>query len=163
MLASAHKYYDRMFTGPIHSHGGWGVAAGDVNGDGAPDLLIGNLRGELALILNETLELRKEQAHPTPEIAQLLKTTVVNVTVQGPKGVVGASVRVKDANGTTIARRDIGTHIGTGCCGPHVATVAIRNPGTYQLTVKYADGLEKTRTLKLGEQRRVAVTVSRSE
>ncbi|MFC1760644.1 FG-GAP repeat domain-containing protein [Planctomycetota bacterium] len=161
MLASAHKYHPSMFNGPIHKHGGWGVAAGDVNGDGAPDLLIGNLRGELALILNETLELRTEQAHPTAEIAQLLKTTVVNVTVQGNKGVVGASVRVKDTKGEIVARRDIGTNIGAGSCGPHVATFAIRNPGEHKVTVKYADGHMSTRAIDLGGQRRVKMEIDR--
>ena len=162
MLASSHKHYNSMFNGPANTHGGWGVAAGDVNGDGAPDLVIGNLRGELSLLINETLELRKDQAHPTAEIAQLLQTTVLNITVQGTKGVVGASVRIKDTQGKTVARRDIGSNIGAGSCGPHTATVAVRDPGEYKVTVQYADGLIRSRTITLGEQRRVVMTIDRS-
>ena len=39
----------------------WGLAAGDVNGDGAIDMLVGGLNGKLSLLVNETLTDRPKQ------------------------------------------------------------------------------------------------------
>jgi hypothetical protein len=36
MHSAPHRYYGHMFKGPAHALGGWGVAAGDVDDDGAP-------------------------------------------------------------------------------------------------------------------------------
>ncbi len=163
MLASVHKHYEHMFNGPAHTSGGWGVAAGDVNDDGAPDLLLGNTRGHLFLILNDTLTMRKPVAHPTDDMARLLKVRILTVRVTGRRGVLGARLTVHDEAGRVVARRDIGSNVAVGCRGPDVVNFALRDPGKCTLTVRYADGLSRSWPVDLSEKPRVKIRADRKD
>lgn len=163
MLASVHKSSDRMFRGPTHQLGGWGVAAGDINGDGAPDLLIGNRHGHVVLIVNDTLSLRKPVKYPTKDIKRLLGVRRLSVRVAGRLGVVGARVTLWDAAGRCVGRRDIGSNVATGCCGPNAAVIAVRQAGKYALSVRFSDGETVTRAVDLTKIQHAKVTVDRSQ
>jgi hypothetical protein len=161
MLATVHKHFGRMFDGPTHEQGGTAAAIGDIDDDGAPDLIIGNSRGHLTIILNDTLATRNPIPHATREIAVLQETRLLSVRVLGSKGVVNARIQLFDANKFLIARCDLGTNIGSGCCGPNRVTMAVRQPGYYQLRVTYADGLERNQTIDLKTNKRLSVNVDR--
>ncbi len=161
MLGAVNKYYKYLVRGPTHKNGGLGVATGDVNGDGAPDLLIGNGHGKLALLVNETLDLRKPVEHPTADIAKLLQTKLLTVHVHGPRGVVGTRLLVTDKQGRALARRDLGVNLAAGSWGPDSLTIAIREPAAYKLTVRYADGKAHSTDVDLRQDARVTVEATR--
>ena len=161
MLASVHKHYEHMFAGPAHEQGGLAATVGDIDDDGAPDLVLGNRQGHLTVISNDTLATRQPIPYAPREIAVLQETRLLSVRVLGSKGVVNARVRLFDTNKRLIARRDLGTNIGSGCCGPNRVTLAVRQPGCYQLVVTYADGLERSQRVDLQTQKRLVVNVDR--
>lgn len=144
MLGDVHRAYESMFRGPAQELGGWGLAAGDADGDGQPDLVIGNEHGHLVLILNDTLSYRKPVENAPDEIARLLKVGVLVVRVAGPLGVVGASVRLETPAGEVRDVRFIGGNNASGCRSPDEAIFAVREPGSYIVRVRHADGHERT-------------------
>jgi len=161
MLASVHKSTEHMFRGPTHRRGGWGLAAGDIDGDGAEDLLIGNRHGQVVMIINDTLSLRKPVEHPTEDIRRLLGVRRVSVRLTGRVGVLGARLMLLDAKGRCVGRRDIGTNIATGCRGPDAAAIAVRRAGKYELSVRFSDGKTTTRSVDLTKTQHVKVLVDR--
>jgi hypothetical protein len=163
MLASVHKHYQHMFDGPAHERGGLALAAGDIDGDGAPDLVIGNRHGDVTLIRNDTLTARKPIAHPPREIKMLQETRLLKVRVLGSKGVVNASIRVKDENAGLVARRDLTRNTSSGSCGPNHVCLAIRRPGVYELEVTYADGLKRSQPVDLQANQHLTVDMDRGE
>ncbi len=141
MHAEKNPYYASVFDGPAHDSGGWGVAAGDISNNGAPDLLISNLDGRLTILLNETLELRAEPVeHPIDNIATLQRVGLVSVRVLGRLGVLGATVTLENENGERVAYRRIGSNTATGNREPDSFTFAVRQPGPHRLTVRFSDG-----------------------
>lgn len=163
MLAPTHKHYEHVFKGPASERGGYSSASGDLNDDGAPDLVIGNGHGEVTIILNDTLQARKPIEHPPTEIARLEKTRLLQVRCLGRKGLVGASIQVLDADGRPVARRDLGANVSSGSLSSGRVTLAIRQPGKYQLKVRFSDGLVKTQEVDLSEQARVTVDLDRGD
>ena len=162
MLASVHKSAEHMFRGPTHQRGGWGAAAGDIDGDGAPDLLIGNRHGQIVMILNDTLSLRKTVEHPTEDIKRLLGVRRLSVRLSGRLGVLGARLMLRDSKGLCVGRRDIGANIATGCCGPDAVVFAVRRAGKYALSVRFSDGKTVTRSVDLTRNQHTSVRVDRS-
>jgi hypothetical protein len=137
--------------------------AGDLNNDGADDLVIGNSAGQLSLIVNDTPAMRTPVEHPTADIAHLLQVRLLSVRVTGLTGVVGARVTVTDADGRVVGRGDIGGNVASGCRGPDTINFAVRGPGRYTVTVRYADGLTNTWPVDLTEVPRVTLTAERGD
>jgi hypothetical protein len=151
--------YDATSFGAAHEKGAWGVAAGDVNGDGMNDLLLGHVDGEVTIVISDAAEERKPTEHPTYHEKKLQQACVVSVTLKG-HGVLGADVRLVDGKGNTVLRRTVGTQILAGCRGPDTVNLAIREPGNYTLRVRFADGAVKEQTLDVGTSRHVSLTVN---
>ncbi|MFC1652755.1 FG-GAP repeat domain-containing protein [Planctomycetota bacterium] len=163
MLASSHKHYEHMFNGPAHTRGGTAVASGDINGDRCPDLLIGNQHGEVTIILNDTLEVRKPIEHPTREVKILQETRLLTVNITGIKGVVNAKILIKNESGKTIARRDLTRNTSLGSCGPNHVYFALRNSGVYTLEVTYSDGLVRRKSVDLKTKKYLSINVDRGK
>lgn len=156
------KYRSTVFPGQAHQRGAWGLAAGDVNGDGANDLLLGGVDGTLTLLVNDTLGLRTPTEHPTYHEKILQQTTILTAEVRARTGAVGAKVVVTDADGRIVARRDVGSNIGTGNCGPASVNLALRRPGVYQLNVRFADGSQTGRSIDVtGRQRHLTTVIDK--
>ena len=151
--------YDSAAFGAAHSKGAWGVAAGDVNGDGMNDLLLGHVDGEITLVLSGAAEVRKPTEHPTYHAKKLQQTCIVSVTLEG-RGVVGADVRLVDSKAGTVLRRTVGTQVLTGCRGPDTVNLAVREPGDYTLRVRFADAAVKEEKVTVGKTKHVSLTVS---
>jgi hypothetical protein len=161
MLGSVHKHYEHMFDGPAHEQGGLALATGDIDGDGAPDLVIGNGDGLITVILNDTLTVRQPIPHAPREIAILQETRLLSVRVLGSKGVVNAKVEVKDKTGRLVARQDLTRNTSGGSCGPNRVHLAIRQPDVYQLDVTYGDGLVRSQSVDLRKQAHLSINVDR--
>jgi len=151
--------YDANAFGDAHSKGAWGVAAGDINGDGMNDLLLGHVDGEITLVLSGAAEVRKPTEHPTYHAKKLQQTCILSVTLKG-RGVVGADVRLVDRKAGTVLRRTVGTQVLTGCRGPDAVNLAVREPGDYTLRVRFADGTVKKKKVTVGKTRHVSLIVS---
>ncbi|WP_160167329.1 FG-GAP repeat domain-containing protein [Rhodopirellula sp. SWK7] len=164
MLGTTHKHYEHMFDGPSSELGGLACAAGDLNNDGAPDLVVGNRHGHLTLVVNDTLAARTPVAHPAPEIAAIEKVKQLTVHVLGSKGIVNARVLLHDASGRLLARRDLTNNVSAGSSGPANAVIAVRMPtdATCKATVLYSDGLTRVAEVDLSKPHTVVV-VDRGE
>lgn len=163
MLATVHKAFEQMFQGPALESGGRSVASGDLNDDGAPDLVIGGGDGRVTLIVNDTLATRAPMQHPPRELAVLEKTRLLTVRVLGSRGVVNARIRITDADGRLVARRDLGMNVASGNWDSTQVTFALRLPAKYKVAVSYADGLERTAEADLTEKSRLTLNVDRGE
>jgi hypothetical protein len=163
MLATVHKAFDRMFQGPAIESGGRSVSTGDLDDDGAPDLVIGAGDGRVTIILNDTLAVRAPMAHPPREQAVLEKTRLLTVRVLGTRGVVNAQIRISDPAGRFVARRDLGMNVASGTWDSTQVVFALREPAVYKITVIYADGLERTGEVDLSDKARETVNIDRGE
>ncbi len=157
------KYAPGAFPDAFRT-GAWGLAAGDVNGDGANDVLIGGIDGRLVLLVNEALALRKPPTKATRyHDRKRYHTRIVSVTVEGPAGVTGARLILEDAAKEVVARRDIGTNVNVGSGGPRTINIAVRESGRYMLTVTWSDGATRRYPLDLDGPRRVRLRAERPE
>jgi hypothetical protein len=133
-------YAPDFFPGKSFETGAGGVAAGDANGDGADDLLLGGRDGRLVLVQNDALSLRQGVEHPVYHLKKLIESSIVTVPLQRERGVLGARVTVENEAGQVVALRTVGHAILTGCRGPDTLNIAVREPGAYKVHVRYSDG-----------------------
>jgi len=151
--------YDPTCFGSAHEKGARGVAAGDVNGDGMNDLLLGHVDGEITIILSDTAKVRQPTEYPTYHEKKLQQTCVLSVTLEG-LGTLGADVQLVDEAGETTLRRTVGTQVLTGCRCPDMVNMAVREPGDYTLRVRFADGTVKQEKITIGDSKHVSRAVS---
>jgi len=151
--------YDPTCFGEAHEKGAWGVAAGDVNGDGMNDLLLGHVDGEITLVLSDAADVRRPTEHPTHHERKLQQTCIVSVTLKG-RGTLGADVRLVDGGGKTTLRRTVGTQVLTGCRGPDTVNFAVREPGDYTLRARFADGNVEKQKIAVGRSKHVKVALA---
>ncbi len=152
--------YD-AFPPKAYETGATSAAAGDTDGDGALDLLLGGADGVLRLLTNDAFSLRKPREHPTYHQKKREQARILTVRVRGPVGVLGAEVAAADSKGRTVAMHRIGGQVLTGCRGPDTADLAIREPGRYALSVRFSDGRLWKRDVDLTGPKHVVVTAAR--
>ncbi|NQT86449.1 VCBS repeat-containing protein, partial [bacterium] len=147
----------------VYNRPAWGLAAGDVDGDGAMDILVGGLDGKLSLLVNETLTDRPKKADvsTTHDIRKQIQTRIVTVRPAVKKGLLGCRLTLVDAKGKPVTHRWVGTNIGVGCCGPAQLTLAVREPGSYTLQLRLGDGSVRKQALTIDEKtpRRQTLTI----
>jgi len=163
MHGKVHVDEKPLFKGPAHGSGGRSLAVGDINSDGAPDILLGNEKGQLFLIVNDTLSMRQETELMKKDEKRLINVRLCSVRVLGPKGVVGAKVRLLDENGAVVVRKDLGGNVATGCSSPDTVCFAVRQPGKYKLDVVYADGHVRDIDVDLTTEKRVSLVAERGD
>ncbi|MBC8002041.1 MAG: VCBS repeat-containing protein [Opitutaceae bacterium] len=132
---------DAVFMGEANRRATWGIAAGDLNGDGANDLLLGGSDGTLNLLVNDVLAKRTTKENANYHEQKLSGTKIVTVSVSGKIGVLGAQVILTDEKNRIIGKRVIGANIATGCSGPDTVNLAVRElAGAHKLKVVFSDG-----------------------
>lgn len=144
------KYKASVLPGIGHRIGSSAAAAGDVNGDGAIDLLLGGSDGALRLVLNDSLAMRKPSDKASYHERKLLQTRIITSNPTRGLGLIGASVTLEDATGRVIAIRDLGCNSGWGSCGPVALRLAVREPNRYTLKVRFTDGATNSQTVNVG-------------
>jgi hypothetical protein len=147
------KHDARVFRGPGYATGSWGAAAGDVDGDGTVDLLLGCADGSVRLLLNDSLAMRKDvdEVSASTYLVKLSRTKLLTVDVRGPRGSIGAVVTLTDAKGRVSAVRRPGVNSAGGSWSGGPLSLAVREPGKHVLRVRYSDGLVVTRDVDVNK------------
>lgn len=129
-----------------------GVAAGDVDGDGAIDLLLGAADGTVNLLRNRSLDSRRATENPSAQDASLFAMRHLRIAVRG-RGTVGADITVSGTDGRLIARRSLGTAVLSGCRGPDEAVVTVPAAGKWTVRVRFTDGVLSEQTVDVTDGR----------
>jgi len=155
------KYNGSAFPGEGYAAGSWGVAVGDVNGDGAMDMLLGGSDGGVRLLLNDSLSLRGNVDENTASfyLTQLTGARIIKVDLTG-RGALGASITLRhDERNVVVAQRSMGGNGVAGSWSGGPLAIAIREPGNYSLTVRRSDGGISTQKLKIDPSRPLVTTL----
>jgi hypothetical protein len=117
-------------------------------------VLVGGLDGKVSLLINEALTNRPDKADvsTTGDVRKQIQTRLFTIKCGADKGVLGSRLSLIDEEGRAVTHRWIGTNVGVGCCGPGEFTLAVREPGSYTLRLRLADGLTKEQKISIDEQ-----------
>lgn len=145
--------YTEVFPGPAYKTGSWGVAAGDIDGDGANDLLLGGSDGTVSILLNAALDDRKDlQKGAAVYLAKLGQAHIITLSISGSLGTVGATVIVTDDKGRVSTLRRLGTNSVAGSWSGGPLNVTLREPGNYTVTLKRSNGTTTTKALTVSAE-----------
>ena len=160
MLSDLYMDYEGL-PGKAFTTGAWSIAAGDVNDDGATDLLFGGIDGVLRLAINDAFnhELRKPKEHPTSLEMKLAQSRTVTVKLKGNIGVLGAEVRLLAQDKRVVARRLVGSNILTGCRSADSVNLVLRGLGPHKVLARFSDGSTVSKMIQALETKRVVVTI----
>ncbi len=142
-----HKYDKELFAGEAALRPATAAVAGDVDGDGANDLLLGDAEGRVTLVPNSCLSLRRAEVDAVTlghDDRLRRGIALIPVTLRPGRGVLGAELTLSAADGRVVARRLVGSQVGVGCSGPDTITFAVREPGTYRVTLRLSNGQSST-------------------
>jgi len=160
------KYAPGLMPREVFNHASGGIAVGDINGDGANDLVTGGADGQLWMVQNETLTNRKPAAEEATlgDERKQIEARIVTVSVEGKTGVLGAKLALISADGHLVAARQIGSNIGIGCSGPARVIFTVREPGAYKLGVTFSDGTTVSQPVDLSatQPRHQKITVRKA-
>jgi len=156
---ASHKYDKTIFPGKSHQQGSWGASAGDINGDGAIDLCLTRVNGDVTLMMNDALRSRRIKNNLPHHEKLRAGAGYATIAVVGRRGVLGAEIQLIDSKNRIVSRRTIGGNTGTGCRGPDSATLAVMQPGQYIAVVRFSDGAKQKApiTIKTGKHKLVRI------
>ncbi len=145
----------RVFPPGVYGSAVHGLACGDVNGDGAIDLLVGGKDGRVTLLLNRTLDDRPDKPGPSSrlETQKQIAARLVTIVPTRQRGVVGAGISLVNAQGNVVDSRMLGSNVGVGCTSAPRTTLVAREPGPHHVKITYADGTQATALIDLGADR----------
>jgi hypothetical protein len=148
---NATKYASSLLAGPAHREGGCtSAAAGDIDGDGAADLVLGLGDGALVLLVSECVEARADPGErPTPEEEILAGIARLTVRFADARALIGATLTLRDAEGRLVGHRVVGAGSMPGSSSLAPIAFAVRHPGEHRLAVRWSDGLERELALEL--------------
>jgi len=144
------KQDSSVFPMEGYGSGSWGVAAGDVDGDGASDLLLGGADGVVRLLHNGSLALRTDlEESAGVYLAKVAKARIISIELAGAKGLIGASLALRDAQGQVLARRQVNGNGVAGSWSQGPIQLVVREAGDYTLSVRRSDGRITSTALKV--------------
>ena len=139
---------DEVMPSSVYEQGQWGVAAGDLDNDGATDLLLGGIDGKLRVLTNDVLRTRQPKDDDLWQFQVLNRTAILAIDPAPGHGVIGARVTVATADGTVVGWRRIGDGVLTGCSGAPAVRLAVRRSGQpLTVTMRWSDGVQATTTV----------------
>ena len=82
-------------------------------------------------------------------LKKIAKARIISVELAGAKGLIGASLALRDAQGRVLTRRQVNGNgvAGSWSLGP--IHLVVREAGDYTLSVRRSDGRSSTTTLKV--------------
>ncbi len=157
------KYQRDLLPKAMGDRGALGAVAVDIDADGDTDLVLASADGVLRLCKNRTWDSRSFEVTPatTQQDRTLANTGIVVVSILGNRGVIGARLELADARGEVHALRWVGAEMTTGCRGSDSYSLAVRQPGNYTLSVRYADGVTTRREVDIKPGKVIKIGIDR--
>jgi hypothetical protein len=136
-----------VFPSEVYNAATWGVATGDLNGDGATDAVVTEVNGNVHVLLNDILNHRPQEVKVSHILEVRKQIAARSVTFQIPSnqpGLIGSRFDLKNARGQIITSKQIGNNIGSGCSSDRQVILTVREPGPYTLDILWGNGKQVT-------------------